>query len=238
MGPTGPRWVHAVWPELSATDLFAALPLSGVAMQDLMRRMKDPRRHYHGLAHLDLMWARHLRYVAGSGLRDADGLPIALAIAFHDAVYESGRSDNEARSAALWLAVSADGAVCGEAERLWVADTILATADHLAASLDPSVPEHRARQWLLDLDLTPLGEAPDVFDANMADLAAEMPDGSPRQRRERLLAVLRGFAAARPLYRSPILGAAFETPAGDNILRHLRPSTKGSAASLVIARQS
>ena len=54
-----------------ATHLFAALPLSDLVKEDLARRMTGPLRHYHGLAHLELLWARHRRYAPDSGLRVA-----------------------------------------------------------------------------------------------------------------------------------------------------------------------
>lgn len=185
--------------------------------------MAEPSRRYHGRAHIELLWRRHRLFAPESGLDAAMETPIALVIAFHDAVYVGGAGDNETRSAALWLEVSAGAQVCSESDRTWVAETILATADHLGAgaSLDLADPRERARQWVLDLDLTPLGDEAAVFDANMDDLAAELPDMPEEERRETLLSALRRFATALPLYRSPTLRAAFETPARDNFARHL-----------------
>ena len=94
---------------------------------------------------------------------------IACAIAFHDAIYDPQRRDNEARSATLWR--SAEPALAPW-EIDWVAGTILATADHLGAQPDPGMAEDawRARLWMLDLDLTPLGGSWDAFDANTSKL--------------------------------------------------------------------
>lgn len=215
-----------------AKTLFDLLPLPAHAKHDLIRRMTGPERRYHGLAHLDLLWDRHRRFAPLSGLRRCDHVPIALAIAYHDSVYEYGTRDSEARSAALWLSVSADGSICDDADRLWIAETIVATADHLAAAaaLDLERPDHFARQWMLDLDLTPLGEAPDVFDANMADLAAEMPNSTPAQCRESLLASLRRFCTRDRLYKCEPLRTAFEMPALANIARHLEGEKIGASA--------
>ena len=104
-----------------------------------------------------------------------------------------------------------------------MADTIRATADHVsaAATLDLADAGLYARQWMLELDLTPLGESPEIFDDNMALLAAEMPHLDDEQRRQALLSGLRHFAKARPLYRCAALADAFEKPAQDNLSRHL-----------------
>ena len=208
-------------------DLFARLPVSDRAKDNLSRRMTEPSRHYHTLHHLGVLWDRHLRHQPSLGRpgRQLDTL-IAPAIAYHDAVYVGGAKDNEIRSAALWLEVSAATEGIGEDERLWVADTIRATADHVrgAARLDPADPGHHARLWMLDLDLTPLGEAPAVFDANMVLLAAEMPHLDDGQRRAALLDGLRHFATARPLYRCAAIAEAFGRTARNNLRRHLGAS--------------
>lgn len=212
-------------PQIIAGSLFKVLPISEATEHDLARRMAEPSRHYHGQAHIELLWQRHILFSPEAGLAHPESeVPVALAIAFHDAVYVGGADDNEARSAALWLEISANEKICEEAERVWVAETILATADHLraGASLDLADPRDRARQWMLDLDLTPLGDKPAVFDANMHDLAAELPSQSTEERKHSLLASLRRYASARPLYRSPVLRTAFEATARNNFARHLR----------------
>ena len=207
-----------------ADALFSALPIPEMAKQDLARRMAEPSRHYHARNHIELLWRRHRRFGPEADLGSRHQPLIAMAIAFHDAVYVGGAADNEARSAALWLEVSANGTVCAEMDRIWVADTILATADHLrdGARLDLADSRSRARQWVLDLDLTPLGDEPAVFDANMDDLAAELPDMPIAERKASLLAALGRFATAQPLYRCAVLRAAFEASAQNNLARHLR----------------
>ncbi len=224
-----------------AHDLFSHLPIPDRAKDDLAHRMGEPSRHYHTLHHLDLLWTRHRRHRSSARRPDQRfDTPIALAIAYHDAIYVGGASDNEIRSAALWLEVGATVEGLGEDERLWVADTIRATADHVgaAASLDLTEPGRYARQWVLDLDLTPLGETPEIFDGNMALLAAEMPHLDDGQRRAALLAGLRHFARARPLYRCAAIATVFEEAAQENLRRHVgttgdqlphKPTTGGGA---------
>ena len=205
-------------------DLFSRLPIPDRAKDALSRRMREPWRRYHTLHHLDLLWSRHLRHRSSAGRPHPrfDTL-IALAIAFHDAVYVGGARDNEARSAALWREVGATARGLGEDERSWVEGTIRASADHVgaAAALDGDDANDHARQWVLDLDLSPLGEAPDVFDANMVLLAAETPHLDAERGRANLLAGLRHFETARPLYRCAAIADAYGAAAADNFRRHL-----------------
>ena len=156
---------------------------------------------------------------------------IALSIAFHDAVYAANASDNERRSAELWLDISATATTLDPDARLWVADTIRATADHVGSArhIDTTGPLGYARQWVLDLDLTPLGETADVFDGNMTLLAREAVHRTTAQHRDDLQKALRHFASARPLYRCRPIERAFAAPARRNFERHLQRQERGAA---------
>ena len=204
-------------------NLFSNLTISDQAKADLERRMKEPSRHYHTRHHLDVLWSRHRCYGEAEGLDPSLQRLIALAIAYHDAVYIGGSADNEEASATLWLDVSATACSLNDRDRHWVAETIRATGDHLGAAREFERTDARAhaRQWVIDLDLTPLGEAPDVFDENMGLLAAEVPHFSERQKKASLIAALRHFATAQPLYRCPSLAATFEEAAQLNLRRHV-----------------
>ena len=186
--------------------------------------MTQPSRFYHDLRHLEVMWARHLRHgVQASFERDGLSLLIAAAIAYHDAVYVAGARANEERSADLWLEVSATATNLGLRERLWVAETIRATSDHLGAArtIDMAVEGGYARQWVLDLDLSPLGEERDLFDRNMDLLRAEAEYHSVAGGGADLLPALRHFASAQPLYRCQPIASAYAEAAQRNFRRHL-----------------
>ncbi len=202
-------------------DLLARLPVSAATREVLAARMTAPGRHYHGAGHLAVLWARHRSFGAAAGLGDAaTGRLIACAIAYHDAVYDATRRDNEARSAALWRAAAGEAGL-PEGEVEWVAGTILATADHLGYRPAPGEPGEAARLWMLDLDLTPLGEAPEDFARNTALLRKEyrhLDEASWEAGRRVFLAGLRAWPR---LYRTPVLAAAFEAAARRNIAREL-----------------
>ena len=84
-------------------SLLDAVDLPADIRADLLRRMAAPWRGYHGLQHLTVLWARHLRFGrTGPMRRPQVARLIAAAILFHDAILVPGAEDNEARSAELW----------------------------------------------------------------------------------------------------------------------------------------
>ena len=187
--------------EAAAAALLTRLALPPRWTRRLRRRYADPALGYHGAAHVGLLWLRHL---AHGGAADDHGT--ALAIMFHDAVYQPGAADNELRSAALLR-----DAVGPSAEVEWAAAAIVATADHLGYT---GADLRMLR--LLDLDLTPLAEHAAVFARNTAALRAEagpLADASWEAGQRRFLA---GLLARAPLFRSG-LGAIYEAPARRNL---------------------
>lgn len=201
-------------------DLFTHLPLPNGARLALAVRMAEPGRHYHDAGHLALLWSRHRAYAPSAGLGDATTARLmACAIAYHDAVYDPKRRDNEARSAALWREAAGETRL-PEAEIEWVAGTILATADHFGHRLEP---DDVARLFMLDLDLTPLGEAPEVFDHNTALLRAEYAHLDDAQWAAGRRAFLARLQAMPHLYRTPVIAEAFEAQARRNIAAAIAP---------------
>ena len=211
-------------------DLLGAVPVPDAARADLRRRMAAPGRRYHGLEHIALLWTRHLAFGRDSDLEEPRvARLVASAIAFHDAVLEPGHAGNERASAALWRETASAAAVTAE-EVDWVAGTIEATADHLASAkatlaegtLGAASPLlARARLWVLDLDLSPLGEPPAAFARNTRLLRLERPDLGDAAWRRLLRAFLARLHAAPGLYRTPVVRAAFETRARANIAQAL-----------------
>lgn len=189
-------------------DLLVALPIPPAWCAELARRYAEPWRSYHDAAHPGLLWYRHL---AAQG--SAADVELGLAIAFHDAVFHPGASDNEARSAEL-LIQAVPGA-------LRAAAAVRSTADHAGyRGADPLV------KRLLDLDLTPLAEAPATFRANSARLRAELwrvPEAEFMAGVRRHLGCLRH---AGPIYRTA-LGEPFEAAAQANIAGLLDVSPLG-----------
>lgn len=192
--------------------LFATLSVSPHAQRALRARLSGAGRFYHNRDHVALLWARHLGH--GGSASETD---VAHAIAYHDAIYVAGRLDNETLSTALWLQ---DSLPCAPALRRQVATMILATRDHLRyAGGDARV------QWLLDLDLSTLGDPPDVYARTTAALRREHAALSEEAWRTGRIAFLRGMLAAPALFRCPLRGfvlrRAFEARARRNMQMEL-----------------
>lgn len=217
-----PMASNARWGRIQ--DLLDKTPLDDGAKDRLFQEMSRPERHYHGVGHLQNLWRLHRLYSGQAGLSSAtaDTL-VACAIAWHDSVYDVARCDNEERSAEAWLAASV-GAPLAEADRLWVAGTIRATADHLAYDPSPEAAAtilERLRLWVLDLDLTPLGAPPAVFDRNTRLLRLENGAKSGAAWRKGIMAFRRRFLDAPKIYRTPELAAIYEAQARRNLRRPL-----------------
>ena len=179
--------------------LLARADLSAAAGVELRRRYGEPHRAYHDAAHVGLLWLRHLLHGGDAADRD-----LALAILFHDAIYDPMAKDNEEASAAL-LAALVPG------DTAWAQDAIRATADHLAyGGTDCRV------QRLLDLDLTPLAEAPEVFDRNTGFLRREYAAVDEARWRAGRGAVLARFLATPAIFRTR-LSTVYEARARENL---------------------
>jgi len=204
-------------------DLFDHVPLDDRAKGELFIEMSRPDRRYHGVVHLETLWRRHRLYSGHAGLdTPAIDTLVACAIAYHDSVFDFSRSDNEDRSADYWLDVSANSVV-DDKDRRWVAGTIRATKDHLGyvpeakkAGAEARLRE-RARAWVLDLDLTPLGEPPDVFAENTRLLRAEQEHLSDEEWHANLTAFRQRFLSAPHIFRFPELSAIYDASARRNL---------------------
>lgn len=197
-------------------DLIAHVPVHEAARATLLGFLGGADRYYHGVSHVALLWARHLQFSVGTALAtETPTRLIACAIAYHDAIYDPIRRDNEARSAALWSDHAALGLMPAN-EVDWVAETIIATADHFGQTKG-GLSWAPARTWLLDLDLTPLGETADDFTRDTALLRAEYAHLAEPEWVAGRAAFLASLARHPMLFRTPILHDTFEAAARRNI---------------------
>lgn len=199
--------VQRHWREIAARHGCSADATQGV-LEELVAAYAEPHRAYHTLDHI----AALLRLFGEYGNDAMDGDAVALAIVFHDAVYDPARSDNEAASAGL---AGERLAILGFAEALIakVRRLILATQHgaHAGAVADADA------ALLLDLDLSVLGAPPEDYRAYAQAIRREFsiyPDAVYRPGRRR---VLEGFLARDRIYLTGRLGALWEAPARRNI---------------------
>lgn len=171
-----------------------------------------PDRGYHGWSHPLALLALHGE-VAGM-LHDAEA--VRCAILLHDAIYEPRRKDNERRSAALAAEMLKDvvpEATLGRTLRL-----IEATAHH---AIPAGLPAEEAADMalFLDMDLSILGAAAEVFDAYEAGVRHEYREVPEEAFRAGRAAILQGFLAREALYFSSWGRDRFEATARANLAR-------------------
>src|SRR5436190_6446236 len=120
----------------------------------------QPPRAYHSFAHVGEVLAQYDAVASGPGWMQPD--EVFLAILYHDAVYEAGRRDNEARSAALAREAIARWLPGQGIDAARVAHLVEATARH--GALSPETVDREAALFL-DCDMAILGAEPARFDA-------------------------------------------------------------------------
>ena len=200
------RWQSA-WADLG-------LPAPAADVQaSLLSRWSEPHRKYHTLQHLDECLALFERHRALAGHPGE----VAIALWFHDAIYDTGRHDNEATSA-QWAArvlrdAGADAAVADRVHAL-----IMATR-HSEMPVTPDA------KLLVDIDLAILGAAPARFaeyERQIRDEYGFVPDAVFRDKRAE---ILRAFLARPVLYATPALADRLDEPARANLARAIASST-------------
>ena len=171
----------------------------------LLSAYQAPDRHYHTAQHLAECLAH---FEAARHLAERPG-EVALALWFHDAVYDVRGSANEALSA-RWARAAlqdsgADAATAQRIERL-----ILATR-HDAA------PQAGDEQLLVDIDLAILGAPPERFAEYDRQVRAEYHWVPGLVYRVKRRAVLRAFLARPVIYGTEHFRTRLEQPARRNL---------------------
>jgi predicted metal-dependent HD superfamily phosphohydrolase len=196
-----------MWQQLQLT------PPSTLA-EALNAAYSQPHRYYHTLQHLQecLSLLTQLQHLA------IQPEQIALALYFHDAVYDVHGSDNEAKSAAwatrLLHEIGAASVLIARIETL-----IMATQHHT-----PSLSSDTDSQLLVDIDLAILGREPTRFAEYEQQIRQEYHWVSTEQFKQGRGQVLRSFLERPTIYHTDYFRQHFEPQARENIqhsLHHL-----------------
>ena len=194
---------NATWRALGVAHADEALCI------ELQRCYGEPQRHYHTLQHLDecLAWFEREKEAA-----ERPG-EVALALWFHDAVYDVHAHDNEARSAD-WArgAMLSAGVPADAAERVHAL---------VMATRHDAEPEGRDAELLIDIDLSILGADPARFDEYEQQVHAEYAFVPDEVRRPRRRAILQRFLARETIYATPRMHALLEARARANLARSI-----------------
>ncbi len=181
-------------------DLRSRWPLDEALYQDLIARYREPHRRYHTPQHLEECFAR-FDEVAALAEHPRD---VELAIWFHDAIYDTHRTDNEARSAAWGRSVAGER----------VHDLVMATRHD-------AVPQSADEKVLVDVDLWILGAPQARFDEYEAQVREEygwVPKFVYRRKRRE---VLESIAARPAIYNTVPFVERYELQARENLARSL-----------------
>lgn len=210
--------------ERSWGETWQALGLpSGAADGTLKARLlaawSEPQRHYHTQQHLkECLMA--LQSVWALPERPAE---VALALWFHDAVYDVRAGDNEKRSAD-WAA---------QALHQHGADAALAARVHalIMDTCHAAQPATTDGGWMVDIDLGILGASPERFAAYEHQIAEEyawVPRWLYRRKRR---ALLRQFLRRDYIYATPWFRMLAEVAARRNLEQAITALGAAGAAS-------
>ena len=120
----------------------------------------EPHRHYHTLDHIQHCLSEFDR--AADLMENSDA--VELALWFHDAIYQPGAIDNELRSAELFERYFQGSANPDFRRRVW--DLILITTHRES-------PRHPDERFIMDIDLSSLGQAWDECEQDGSRIRAE-----------------------------------------------------------------
>jgi predicted metal-dependent HD superfamily phosphohydrolase len=184
------------------------LPLVPV-YSDLLARYSEPHRAYHTTQHLTECFG-HLDSVVASA---SDPVAIALALWFHDAIYDTSRHDNETRSAEL--AASALAPLGVSSGRLTAIHELILVTRHDA------VPARGDASLLVDIDLSILGADPARFDEYECQVREEYKHVSEPDFRRGRAQILSAFLARLAIYSTEFFQTRLEQSARHNLARSL-----------------
>jgi predicted metal-dependent HD superfamily phosphohydrolase len=192
----------------------APLPIPDAMMAGVRAAYATPRRAYHHFGHVQEVLAHYADVARDPGWQSPR--EVWLAILFHDAIYDAGASDNEARSAALARQAIADHLPNADLDIDRIAHLVLLTAKH--GSIDGADLDDDTKHFL-DCDMAILGSAPvlyDRYERSIADEYSAVPPGAYRIGRAAFLAKL----SARPrIFLSDRSHSSHEAQARTNLAR-------------------
>lgn len=203
------------------TQHFTQLSLAEIqqSWSRLLPHYRESHRHYHDLQHIDacFTWFDQVQDTLDNPLG------VALAIWFHDIIYDVRRSDNEEKSA-QYAVTALTNFVVSTTLVQQVYELVLLTRH-------PSKPSHALtglvsqhdQALFLDIDLTILGQGDAIYTGYEKSIRAEyqhVPLWLYKLGRKRLL---KQFLGQQRIYYSDYFTKKFETQARVNIQSVLKP---------------
>ena len=182
--------------------------------QDIAARYSEPQRAYHTLEHIEQL------FIQFESIQHVLSEPhiIALAVYYHDVIYDPTRSDNELRSAEY--AVEALRPYLRDEQCQHIYALIMMTASHQIDTLIDS-DKYNDAAYLLDMDLSVLGTPWSTYQQYANAIRQEYAHVLDTQYRDGRTAVLKGLLAHPRLYLTDYYYELLENQARDNIKREI-----------------
>jgi len=204
---TGLDRFQALW-QRNLVD--GAIDNSTAIHQRLLTGYGEPQRHYHTLEHIKHCLAMFNDCKALVSEPDA----LEIAIWMHDVILVSGRPDNEALSATLYLELSKD--VQHDDMRQLVNRLIMATL-HNGDSLDDA-----DAVYMVDIDLSSFGLPWDEFLRDSLNIRAENPHLCDQDYQLNQTRFQQGLLARPRFFLSDFFFDRYEKQARDNLARYFQ----------------
>jgi len=182
--------------------------------QYIVTRYGEPQRAYHTLDHIEQL------LVEFENIKHHLSEPhiIALALYYHDVVYDPTRSDNELKSAEF--ATDALSPYLSPEQCQQIYALIMMTANHQIDTLVDS-DKYNDAAYLLDMDLSILGAPWPTYKQYAKAIRQEYKHVADDNYRDGRTVVLQGLLAHPKLYLTDYYYNQLESQARDNIKREL-----------------
>lgn len=199
---------------LSAMSSHITLEQVSILWQNIAIRYNEPQRAYHDLQHIQQLFGQY------DQVKDNLHEPhiIALAIYYHDVIYEPTRSDNELKSAEYAVESLTDYLSAEQCQHIYA--LIMMTASHQVDKWSNETKErekYNDAAYLLDMDLSILGSSWSEYEHYAHTVRQEYAHVSDDDYRVGRIAVLKKLLAHSTLYLTDYYYARLEKQARKNI---------------------
>ena len=178
--------------------------------QDIAIRYNEAQRAYHSLQHIEQLFMQfeQIKYVLN------EPHLIALALFYHDVIYEPTRADNELKSAEYAVKALRPYLLAAQCQHIYA--LIMMTANHELAECSNAQKNFDAA-YLLDMDLSILGACWSEYEQYAQAVRQEYAHVSNADYRVGRIAVLTELLAHPTLYLTDYYSTRLETQARQNI---------------------
>ena len=199
---------------LSAISSYITPENASILWQDIAMRYNEPQRAYHSLQHIQQLFGQFDQ--VKNNLHEPH--IIALALLYHDVIYEPTRSDNELKSAEYAVESLTGYLNAEQCQHIYA--LIMMTASHQVEKWLNKAKEREKYSdaaYLLDMDLSILGSSWSVYEHYAHAVRQEYAHVSDDDYRVGRMAVLKELLAHPTLYLTDYYYERLEKQARKNI---------------------